>query len=101
MGLTGWLLMWASVQQSWPMHDKVWVLMIISFFQGQSQLWSDLAVVPTVSRHFAHNKGQALGLTKAFVGLSGSLANQIYMGFFEPNEVVFMEFLGLYFAAVC
>ena len=47
-----------------------------SALQGQAQMAADCAVVPTVLAHFPEHRGRAVGLVKAFVGLSSSINTQ-------------------------
>jgi hypothetical protein len=71
LGFVGWGSLWASIQFAWPMHRHTWGLDVISFIQGQSQQALDTAVIPTITRHFSQDRGASIGITKAFVGLSG------------------------------
>jgi hypothetical protein len=72
LGCAGWGTLWASIYFAWPMHNYTWGLNVISFIQGQSQQALDTAVIPTITRHFSQDRGASIGITKAFVGLSGA-----------------------------
>ena len=58
---------------AWP----YWPLPISGFFQGHSQIWTDVSVISTMVKVFPRHRGLAIGLAKSFVGLSGSIATQV------------------------
>lgn len=101
LGFFGWGTLWASIYFAWPMHNNTWGLDVMAFVQGQSQQALDTAVIPTITRHFSQDRGASIGITKAFVGLSGALASQLYAGFFAPDVLSLMLFLSFYVLIVC
>ena len=80
LGSASWLLFWAALAAS--KQAVAWVpyaaLFLLSFLLGHAQLIADCVSVTVVDAHFPGHRGRALGLTKAFVGLSGSLVTMIY-----------------------
>jgi hypothetical protein len=79
LGCAGWGTLWASIYFAWPMHNYTWGLNVISFIQGQSQQALDTAVIPTITRHFSQDRGASIGITKAFVGLSGARVVRVFV----------------------
>ena len=80
LGSSCWLLYWALLSAG---KDAVrWVpysvLFLLSFLLGHAQLIADCTSVSIIDAHFPEHRGRALGLTKAFVGLSGSLVTMVY-----------------------
>ena len=73
--------------------------MLFSFIQGHAQQSSDIAVIPTVQRLFAQNRGSVTGLVKAFVGLSGSLATVVYVLVQDARSLLLV--LSLLYATAC
>lgn len=76
LGVPCWVLMWSSL--SGALLLPYWSLLVIAFLQGHSQMILDCTAVPTVIAHFPDHRGRASGLSKALVGLSGSLAAMVY-----------------------
>ena len=89
LSVVGWGMMWALLSPTtqlpsgspWPW----WLLVVAATLQGQAQLWTDVSVIPTVASNFPRHRGLGIGLSKAYVGLSGSLATAVYVGFFCPS----------------
>eukprot|EP00051_Salpingoeca_urceolata_P025219 m.449096 g.449096 ORF g.449096 m.449096 type:complete len:533 (-) comp20317_c0_seq1:22-1620(-) len=94
LGCVGWLLMWAALRFD-SLRMPYGVLNLVSFLQGQAQAIMDIGVIPTMLKHFPDHRGTAIGITKSFVGLSGALATQYYVGFFSPNITSFLLFLAI------
>jgi MFS family permease len=84
LGTPAWLLLWACLTFS-SLQMPFWMLLVIGFLQGQSQMVADIAAISTVAPGFPEHRGSALGLVKAFVGLSGSLGSAIYVGAFAHS----------------
>eukprot|EP00050_Salpingoeca_kvevrii_P009535 m.3472 g.3472 ORF g.3472 m.3472 type:complete len:520 (-) comp2313_c0_seq1:191-1750(-) len=98
LALLGWIGTWHALDSTW---DAPYALLVLfAFLQGHAQMIGDISSIPTVGRNFPQHRGVAIGLCKAFVGLSGALATQIYQGFFYPNVVPFILFLGIEAGAV-
>ena len=55
----------------------------------------------SVTQSFAECRGQVLGLSKCFVGMSAALFSSAYIGFFQPDVVSFLLFIGLEYCLVC
>ena len=53
------------------------LLLVLAFAMGQAQFGGDTAVVATVVAAFPAHRGRAVGLVKAFVGLSSSMAASV------------------------
>jgi len=92
-GVCGWVGMWASLTGA--IATPYWGLLCFSFLQGHAQMGTDVGMVPTIARKFPQQRGMAMGLAKSFVGLSGALATQVYVGFFEPKIEHFMLFVAI------
>ena len=64
LGCAGWAMLWASFAiDGWP--APFWLLLILGFLQGQAQMTSDCAVIPTVVASFPEHRGRAVGFAKA------------------------------------
>eukprot|EP01045_Picozoa_sp_COSAG04_P016058 COSAG04_NODE_1312_length_7264_cov_6.349058_7_plen_320_part_01 len=99
LGVLGWGLLWAALARP-TLAFPFWSLVVLGAIQGMSQAITDCATVPTMARLFPRNRGGALGLTKAFVGLSASMATTIYVGVFRPDIESFMAFLAVLIACI-
>lgn len=107
LGGVGWGGMWLVLATAWP--APLGLLIGLGATQGHAQMVADCAVVPTVARAFrAEQFAVALGLAKALVGLSGSLAAQLYAAFFarapphvDGGVASFLGALALWFCAAC
>ena len=106
MGVLGWGLMWALLSPStqraspWPW----WLLVVAASLQGQAALITDLSVIPTVASNFPQHRGLGIGLSKAMVGISGSLATTVYLGFFcdsAPAIAPFLLAITVVVACIC
>ena len=84
-GVLGWGGMWAALAFQARWHCPYYVLLLLAMLQGQGMSAVDMAVVPTIASSFPECRGRALGIVKAFVGLSSSLASAAYLGFFAPT----------------
>ncbi|GBG33540.1 Protein NUCLEAR FUSION DEFECTIVE 4 [Hondaea fermentalgiana] len=108
-GALSYMSMFLMYGEEWPVTEHPWILYVILFFEGQSQMLADMSIVVTVSRRFQDSRGLAIGLCKAFLGLSGSIAEQIQVTFFpadvghedDPKELPFVLFLSIYFMCIC
>jgi hypothetical protein len=94
-GAIGYLLMWASVQFSLPMSYGG--LILLSILQGSACAWTDVSTIPLLAATFPNHKGTAIGFGKAFVGLSGAIFAQVYVGFFKPHVLSFLLVCGVAF----
>eukprot|EP00937_MAST-01D_sp_MAST-1D-sp2_P007730 g7730.t1 len=99
LGVLGWGLMWATLRLDWSLGWG-WLLPF-SVLQGQAQLWVDVVSVMTALKAFPHHRGTVLGIVKGFVGLSGSIFTQFYVGLFRPNVLDFLLFNTVVVPAVC
>mmetsp|Transcript_21198 Transcript_21198/g.41572 ORF Transcript_21198/g.41572 Transcript_21198/m.41572 type:complete len:557 (-) Transcript_21198:65-1735(-) len=108
IGGLAYLAMFLMYDEAWAIAEHPWMLYLILFFQGQAQMLADMSIVVTVSRRFQDTRGLAIGLCKSFLGLSGSIAEQIQVTFFpgaadsdDPKELPFVLFLSIYFTCIC
>ncbi len=62
---------------------------------------ADIAVLSAVGFSFPANRGAAMGMCKALIGLSGALVAQVYKGFFEPHAAPLLLYLVVEVAVVC
>lgn len=95
----GFLLMWLAIHFALPISTAP--LSVITFLFGQGQLTMDLAIIPTLASNFPNHRGMAVGMAKAFVGLSGSLATAVYNGFLYPDVVGFLLLLVAWISVAC
>jgi len=95
----GFLLLWLAMHFAWKLTTAP--LAAITFMYGQGQLTTDVAVIPTLAANFPNHRGTAVGMGKAFVGLSGSLAAAFYNGFLYPDIVSFILLLVVWIIAAC
>ena len=69
MAVPAWSLMWASVAMTtWVVPYSC--LLLISFAQGMTAALLDSVAVVSVAQNFPQHYGRALGVVKAFVGMS-------------------------------
>ena len=85
VGAMGWGGMWAAVNFE-SLHVPYAGLLLLAFLQGQGMSCTDIACVETVAKSFPECRGRALGIVKAFDGLSSSFASAAYLGFFAPSR---------------
>ena len=79
--LIGYAGLWLmSVVSSSP---PVWLLWVFWFLWGHGSGYFDCAAVTTNGRNFDKHRGSAIGIIKAFYGLSGSVITQYYKAFFS------------------
>ena len=97
--VSGWLLLWGAFQVSWPVPYKS--LLVLAFLQGTASSIVDVTAVSIVIDNFPERRGQALGLAKAFIGLSASLYASGYTAFFAPDVVTFIMCIGFAYAVSC
>ena len=71
-----------------------WLLGLLVYLQGHSQLIVDIAAVSTLAPAFPEHRGRALGIAKSFVGLSGSLVACVYIGVFAPDATDLLLYLA-------
>jgi len=95
----GFLLLWLAMHFAWKVTTAP--LAAITFMYGQGQMTIDVAVIPTLAANFPNHRGTAVGMGKAFVGLSGSLAAAFYNGFVYPDIVSFILLLVVWIIAAC
>mmetsp|Transcript_17803 Transcript_17803/g.38936 ORF Transcript_17803/g.38936 Transcript_17803/m.38936 type:complete len:298 (-) Transcript_17803:670-1563(-) len=100
IGLAAFGALYLSLRDDWPVHDHQYILYVILFFYGQAQTIPDMAVIPVVAKTFPENAGLAIGLCKSFLGLSGSLMNQVFTAFFKGDTTSFICFLTFYFFVI-
>lgn len=102
LGALSFCLLFFFWQYKLDLNDHAWVLFLVLFLQGQAMNATDMSTVPVISKRFGGAaKGSALGLCKSFLGLSGSLMEQVYIAFFRPNGPGFMLFIAVWFPTVC
>ncbi|KAG8463133.1 hypothetical protein KFE25_011130 [Diacronema lutheri] len=94
VGGVGWGGLWAALAYSLPAPFTA--LAVLAFLQGHGQMIADCASVPTVALHFpAEQYALALGLVKSLIGLSGSLAAQVYAALYAPPAAVGADFVTI------
>lgn len=98
-GALGWLSLWASFVV--PFDVPFEALLLMGFTQGNAAALIDCTVVVCVSQSFPERRGQALGLAKALTGTSAALWSMLYAGFFAPDVVTFLAFIGLVYGLFC
>lgn len=112
-GGLGWGGLWLTLAYGLPVPFAL--LVALAFLQGHGQLFLNCASVPTVALHFPSEQyAVALGLVKSLIGLSGSLAAQVYTALYAPPEateadlstidsaiVSFLRLITLWFSAAC
>ena len=100
VGLVAWLGMWAAIaQHSWD--APFFLICLCALCQGVCASLLDLSAVACTTANFPERRGQAVGIVKAFVGLSAALCSSAYTAFFEPDVVTFILFIGLETGAAC
>jgi hypothetical protein len=62
---------------------------------------ADVAIITTAANNFPENRGAAIGMCKALIGLSGALLTQVYRGFFEPDAAGLLLFLVIEVSVFC
>ena len=84
-GVVGWGGTAAALALEGEWNVPYWLLIFLAICQGQGQTATDCSAVPMIATNFPECRGQAIGIYKAFVGLSGSLAASTYLGLFAPR----------------
>ena len=99
-GFPAWFALYRALgAATWSMSYGS--LLCLSFLQGHAQLLGDVVAVASVLSAFPDHGGLAVGLAKTFLGLSGSLASQVYVCFFAPDVTSFLLFIACEWLAVC
>ena len=67
-----WLLMWSALSNA-EQDSPLWHMLLYAFMQGNAAALCDLIAVVTASAHFPTRRGEAIGMVKSFVGISGAI----------------------------
>ena len=69
--------------------------MVFAVAGGNAGTWLDCSVMSTTIRNFPNDRGQVVGILKAFLALSGSLLSLIFTVFFDGDPASFILFLAI------